>query len=187
MDAVNTRVRSAWKKFHELLPIFGDRCISFEKRGYLYNSCVRSVMLYASETWPMTTEVLSRLRRNDNAMIRWICSKKLSDRIPTATLCARLQLCMLEDVLRCNRLRWYGHVMRMEDDIWPKYIMNFDVNGKNPRGRPKKRWSENIQMDLRHLGLNAVDTGDRLKWRSLIKPNRQRVPSNPCNTRNQGR
>ena len=36
-------------------------------------------MLCASETWPMTIEVLTRLRRNDNAMIRWVCSKRLFD------------------------------------------------------------------------------------------------------------
>ena len=36
-------------------------------------------MLYASETWSMTIEVSTRLRRNENDMIRWICSKRLFD------------------------------------------------------------------------------------------------------------
>ena len=78
--------------------------------------CVRSVLLYASETWPITVEDINRLRRNDNAMVRWICSKRLADRVPTAQLRDRLGIHQLEDVVRWRRLRWYGHVQRMEED-----------------------------------------------------------------------
>ena len=48
-----------------------------------YKSCLHSVMLYASKTWPMVTEVWRGLLQNDNIMIHWICWKLLSDSIPT--------------------------------------------------------------------------------------------------------
>ena len=104
-DSVVTRIRSAWKHFHELLPILTDRGIPFRSRGHVYNMCVRSVLLYASETWPLTNEDLERLRRNDNAMVRWICSKRLADRVPMEHLHHRLGIHQLEDVIRWRRLR----------------------------------------------------------------------------------
>ena len=52
--AVTTRVKTAWKKFRELLPVLTSRHLSYKTRGHVYSSCVRSAMLHASETWPLT-------------------------------------------------------------------------------------------------------------------------------------
>jgi len=73
-DATTTRIRSARKKFRELVPILACQGISLATRGHVYNACVRSVMLYASETWPVTNKDIRRLERNDMMMIHWICS-----------------------------------------------------------------------------------------------------------------
>ena len=75
--AVTTRVKIAWKKFRELLPVLTSRHLSYKTRGHVYSSCVRSAMLHASETWPLTK--MQRLQRNDRAMIRQICSIKPED------------------------------------------------------------------------------------------------------------
>jgi len=42
--------------------------------------------------------------------------------------------------LQQNRLRWYGHVLRREDDNWVKKCMKHEVEGPRPRGRPKRPW-----------------------------------------------
>ena len=51
-----TRVRSGWKMFRELLPLLTTKTISLKVKGELYAACVRSVMLYGSETWPIKVE-----------------------------------------------------------------------------------------------------------------------------------
>ena len=53
-DATTTRIKSAWKKFRELLPILTCRGLFLKSRGYAFNACVRSVLLYVSETWAAT-------------------------------------------------------------------------------------------------------------------------------------
>ena len=45
--AVTTRVKTAWKKFRELLPVLTSRHLSYKTRGHVYSSCVRSAMLHA--------------------------------------------------------------------------------------------------------------------------------------------
>ena len=52
----------------------------------------------------------------------------------------RLELEDIISVLQRNRLRWYGHVLRKEDNDWVKKCMEYKVEGTRTRGRPKKTW-----------------------------------------------
>ena len=77
--STTTHVKTAWKKFKELLPVLSSRHLSFKTHGHVYSSCVQSAMLHASETWPLTKPNLQRLQRNDWAVIRQICNVRLQD------------------------------------------------------------------------------------------------------------
>lgn len=72
-------------------------------------------MLYASETFLLNVENVERLGHNDNAMVRWICSERLADRVLTEKLMRRLGIKQLE-VVRRERLYWHGYAQRMEQD-----------------------------------------------------------------------
>ena len=112
------RVKCAWKMFRELLPVLTSRFIPLITRGRVYRSCLRSVMLYGSECWALMQSSLALLQRNDRAMIRWICNVK-SDQIQqfrSEVLLDRLHIPSLEQLLRANRLRWFGHVE--QSDAW---------------------------------------------------------------------
>ena len=110
--AVTTRVKTAWKKFRELLPILTSPNLSYKTRGHVYSTCVRSTMLLASETWPLTKTNLQRLQRNDRAMIRQIYSIKPEDvaKVRSIELLAKLELEDLDLILTERRLRWFRHV-----------------------------------------------------------------------------
>ena len=69
-------------------------------------------MLYSSKTWSLTTPFLNGLKRNDLAMIRWICKARVEDRMSVEKLYAKLGIQNIESALRCHRLRWFGHVVR---------------------------------------------------------------------------
>ena len=75
-----TRTRCAWKKFRELLPLLTSRTFSIKRKGSLYQDCVRSVMLYSSETWPVKEDDIIRLHRTDMYMLRWMAHVSLKDR-----------------------------------------------------------------------------------------------------------
>ena len=55
-EASRARVRCAWAKFRELAPILTSRGASLKVKGRVYKTCVQSVLLYGSETWPVTTD-----------------------------------------------------------------------------------------------------------------------------------
>ena len=75
-------------------------------------------------------------------------------------------------VLRRRRLRWLGHVLRKSDDDWVKKCMDLEVEGKRERGRPRKRWTDVVGIDMKECGLILEDAEDREKWRMLSWSNR---------------
>ena len=97
------------------------------------------------------------------------CDFKLKDRLPSKELRERLGIDDIALVLQQNRLHWYGHVLRKDDDDWVKKCMEYEVEGPRPRGRPKWTWREVVREDCQACKLNKEDAMDRCKWRKMIK------------------
>ena len=72
-------------------------------------------------------------------MVRWMCGIKLQRRLPSKGLRERLGLNDIISIIQQNRLRWYGPVLRKDND-WVKKCMEYEMEGARPRGRPKKTW-----------------------------------------------
>jgi len=58
-------------------------------------------------------------------------------------------------VIKSRRLRWAGHVARMEESRSAFKILTGKPTGKRPLGRPRRRWEDNIRMELEEIGINA--------------------------------
>ena len=54
-------------------------------------------------------------------------------------------------VIKCRRLRWAGHVARMEEGRSAFKILTGKPTVKIPLGRPRRRWEDNIRMDLEEI------------------------------------
>ena len=132
-------------------------------------------MLYGSETWPLKVEQTAKLQRTQASMIRLMCGVKLNERMASQVLRERLGIEAIEDVVRRNRLRWFGHVERKEDSSWVKKCMTVEVDGKRPRGRPRLMWRQIVESDMKKMRLRTADAQDRLKWRNGI----WEKPANP--------
>ena len=77
-------------------------------------------------------------------------------------------------MFKSRRLRWAGHVARMEEGrkgVLSKFLTG-KPTGKRPLGRPKCKWEDIIRMDLKEIGINtrnwADSAQDRDYWRALV-------------------
>jgi hypothetical protein len=74
--------------------------------------------------------------------------------------------------IKSRRMRWAGHVTRMEEKRNVYRLLVGKPQGKRPLGRPRRRWIDNIKMDLLEIGLSVVDwidlAQDRYRWRALV-------------------
>ena len=102
-------------------------------------------------------------------MVRWMCGVKLKDRLPRKELRERLGVDGMALVQQQNRLWWYGHVLRKDDDDWVKKCTEYEVQGPRPRGRPKRTWREVVREDCQARKMNKEDTMNHCKWRKMIK------------------
>jgi hypothetical protein len=60
-------------------------------------------------------------------------------------------------MIKSRRMRWAGHVARMEKKVIAYRILVGKPERRRPRGRPRRRWVDNIKMDLRETGWDGVD------------------------------
>ena len=75
-------------------------------------------------------------------------------------------------VIKSRRMRWAGHVALMEEGRGVHKIFMGKPEGKRPLGRPRRRWEDNIKMDLEEVGSGCGDwmelAQDRDRWRALV-------------------
>ena len=75
-------------------------------------------------------------------------------------------------VVKSRRMRWAGHVARMGQERGVYRVLVGKPEGKRPLGRPRRRWEDNIQVDLQEVGGDCGDwmelAQDRDRWRALV-------------------
>ena len=84
-------------------------------------------------------------------------------------------------VVKSRQMRLAGHVARMREDTAVHRVLVGKPEGKRPLGRPRRRWENNIKMDLQEVGGGPGDwmelAQDRDRWRALVGAVRDfRVP-----------
>jgi len=75
-------------------------------------------------------------------------------------------------VIKSRRMRWAGHVAHMGDERGVYMVLVGKLEGRRPLGRPRRRWADNIRMDLQEFGCGYMDwiglAHDRDWWRTLV-------------------
>ena len=122
------RARISWVKFRECRELLNSKRFLLKLKGTVYRSCVRSVMLYGSETWCLSKNEMAILRRTERAMVRAMCGAKLMEKKRTEDLMDMLGL--KETVVQmANGVGWYGHVLRRDDGHVLRKALEFEVRG----------------------------------------------------------
>jgi hypothetical protein len=73
--------------------------------------------------------------------------------------------------IKRQRISWLGHLKRMEEDRMPKKIFTEELERKRRRGRPRKGWREEVERDLKVLGVRRWRelVIEREKWRGIVR------------------
>jgi transcription termination factor 2 len=75
-------------------------------------------------------------------------------------------------VIKSRRMKWAGHVARMGEGRSVSRVLVERPEGKRPLGRPRRRWKDNIKMDLREIGIDGANwirlAQDRVQWRAFV-------------------
>lgn len=171
---VNHRLSSAAFAFQKLkrLNVWNDPFIRRGIKSILYKVIVQSTLLFGCETWALPEAELSRLEVFQMRCLRTICSLSIIDRIPNEEILQRCSVSGISDIIKYRRLRWLGHVARMDNNRLPKMMMFSTLEGDGRRGRPVKSWNDYVRHDLETLGISLTwwrKSQDRPGWKAIIQ------------------
>jgi hypothetical protein len=103
-----------------------------------------------------------RLRVSENTVLRRIFGPKREEdgswrKLHNDELHSLYSSPNIVRVIKSRRIRWTGHMARMgeERDVYRFLVVR--PEGKRPLGRPRRRWEDNIKMDLREIGIDGVN------------------------------
>ena len=140
----------------------------------VYNSCVISILLYGSETWTTYAGQERRLNTFHLRSIRRNLGISWQDKVTNADVLSRAGLPTMYTLLRQRRLRWLGHVRRMEDGRIPKDILYGELAlGRRTTGRPHMRYKDVCARYMKAVVIGTMCweglAADRTVWRSALK------------------
>ena len=114
----------------------------------IFNACVKSVLLYGSETWIVSNSITQRLQSFVNKCRRIICRIFWPNTINNVAL---LKLTDEEPILRQlkrRKWRWIGHTLRKLPDSISRMARDWNPQESRERGRPKHTWRRLLLQEL---------------------------------------
>ena len=154
--------------------VFSSTLQSKNLKIKIYRTTILPVVLYGCETWSLTLREERRLRVFENRVLRRIFGPKRDTVTGEWRKSHNEELNNLYSsanivwVIKSRRMRWAGHVARKREGRGVYRVLV----GRRPLGRPRRRWEDNIRMDLREVGCGCVDwmelAQDRDRWRALV-------------------
>jgi hypothetical protein len=136
------------------------------------------VDLYGCKTWSLTLREERRLRVFVNRVLRRIFGPKRDKvmgewrKLHNEEQNDLYSLPNLARVIKSRRMRWGGHVTRMGEGTGGYRVLVGKPERKRPLGRPRRRWEDDIRMDLQEGACGCVDwiglAQDRDRWRALV-------------------
>ncbi|KAJ4445714.1 hypothetical protein ANN_12399 [Periplaneta americana] len=178
-EEIKRRINMGNACYYSVEKLLSSSLLSKSLKVRIYKTVILPVVLYGCETWTLTLREEQRLRVFENKVLRKISGAKRDEvtgewrKLHNAELHA---LYTSPDIIRnikSRRLRLAGHVARMDESRNAYRVLVGRPEGKIPLGRPRRRWEDNIKMDLRKVGYDGRDwinlAQDRDQWRAYVR------------------
>ncbi|KAJ4431659.1 hypothetical protein ANN_20258 [Periplaneta americana] len=170
--------------------VLSSSLLSKHLKVRIYKTVILPVVLYGCETWTLTLREEQRLRVFENKVSRKIFGAKRDEisrewrKLHNAELHALYSSPDIIRNIKSRRLRWAGHVACMGETRNAYRVLVGRPVGKRPLGRPRRRWEDNIKMDLREVGYDDRDwinlAQDRDRWRAYVRGDNEPLDTGPA-------
>ena len=122
-------------------------------------------MVYGLETVAVTTK--EEMEVTEMKMLRFAMGVTRKDKIRNEYIRGTVKVEWLGMKMREGRLRWYGHVMRRDQEYVGRRMMKMELLGRR-RGRPR-RFLNVVKEDMGEVGAKKTDIENRMVWRKIIR------------------
>jgi hypothetical protein len=176
-DEIKSRLNSGNVRYYSVQNVWSFRLISKNLKIKIYKTVILPVALYGCETWSLTLKEEHRLRVFENRVLRRIFGPKREEdgswrKLHNDELHGLYPSLNTVRVIKLRRMRWAGEVARMGEGRGVHRILVWTSAGRRPLGRPRRRWENNIKLDLREIGIDGANwiqlAQDMVQWRAFV-------------------
>ena len=176
---VEDKIARASRAFGALCkPVFRDGDLSNKTKRMVYRAAVLGVLLYGAETWANKRAATRKIESFHNKCLRRILNitrvQQWAGRISSAQV--RMTFGMketLEETIAARRLRWLGHIARMDEDRMPKRLLFGWLPQRRPAHGTKLRWKDKVRRDFQKFHIDEDGwysaAQDRGLWRAMCR------------------
>ena len=164
---IAARIAKARATFKRLwFPLWRRTDISIRTKVRVYKASVRTVLLYAAETWALTKADITRLNGCEMNFLRQLAHVSWQVRWTNDAVRRYCSIEELHSELRLRRLRWLGHISRMRDGRYPKetFFQEPFRQWRRPVGRPRTTWRDCALEDTMSIIRPRDRRGNYKSW-----------------------
>jgi len=160
-EEIKIRLKLGNACYYSVQNLLSSSLLSKKLKIKIYRTIILAVVLYGCETWSLTLREERRLRVFENRVLRRVFGPKRDEvtgewrKLHNEELSYVYSLPNIVWVVKSRRMRWAGHVACMGEGRGVHRVLVGRPEGKRPLGRPRRRWEDNIKMDLQ----GVVSTG----------------------------
>nr|KAG5686806.1 hypothetical protein BaRGS_013126 [Batillaria attramentaria] len=171
-EDIKSRTNKARHAFRTLRPIWRSTALSLRNKIRIFNSNVKSVLLYGSETWRTTKTGSHRLQTFINRCLRNILNIKYPLVITNQDLWERTRQVPIEQEIKKRKWGWIGHTLRKSTSNVTRQSLDWNPQGKRKVGRPKQTWRRSTDAEAKAAGTTWAElkraSQNRVRWRSVV-------------------
>ena len=169
---VTARIGKARAAFVMLKNIWASGGISMRTKLRIFNSNVKSVLLYGCETWRTTQTMQQKIQTFFNTCLRCIYKIQWQEKIRNEELWERAgQEPVAKQILR-RKWGWIGHTLRKPASSTTRQALTWNPQGKRKRGRPRNSWRRDTEAELKQQGTNwsgmTRAAQNRVRWLGVV-------------------
>ncbi|KAG7308043.1 hypothetical protein JYU34_006683 [Plutella xylostella] len=173
-EDVAARINKAKAAFAQLRPVWDSNVLKRRVKISLFNSVVKSVLLFGCETWRVTKGLMNKLQVFVNKSLRSILRIFWPNTIRNVDLWNVCKQTSIEQEIALRKWRWIGHTIRKGAESKASIAFEWKPpGGHRRRGRPVHTWRRTVDGELRAQGLSWTEARavaeDRTAWRTLVK------------------
>jgi len=171
-EDVASRIKKANGVFVQSYPVWRNLNTSKEFKIRIFNTNVKSVLLYACETWKTTNQITRRIQIFVNKCLRRIMNIKWTGKITNEELWRITYKKSIENQIKRRKWNWIGQTLRKETGAIEKTVLDWNLQGYRRRGRPKRTWRRTIEDGIRSTRRAWKEVkwipGDRNAWKLFM-------------------
>jgi len=162
-EKIKSSLKSGTACYHSVQNLLSSSLLSKNLKNKIYRTIILPIVLYGCETWSLALREERRLRVFENRVLRRIFGPKRDEvtgewrKLHNGELNDLFCSPNIVQVMKSRRMRWVGHVAHMGEGRGVDRVLVGKPEGKRALGRPRRRWEDNIKMDLQEVGCGGME------------------------------